>query len=306
MAKKLSKDERGAIRRSGYLMEQRLVPLVQNLGYYTVPNYGFTDLETGESREMDIYAMGAESITKFGKREFIFPVLLIECKNLRSPLVFFTQQEARTRHLIGDAQLSGLPKEVITAEGRQDILDFLNFEAFHHYYRTGRIASQFCVVHKKGNSSFASHDLEGVGNLYHKMVLPMIKAVQFEIEEHEDSWRYEPGREVINLQFYYPVIITKGDLYECFVGGKRPKYRRVHRINFIRRYHSEKIKGEYRIDVVTETGFRRLLNTIEQEIHNIAARIKRKKELLRRSANSIARERARKSRGRKKHKVVNV
>ena len=304
MAKKLSKDEKGAIRRSGYLMEQRLVPLLQNLGYYTIPNYGFTDIETGESREMDIYAMAAESITKHGIREFIFPVLLIECKNLRAPLVFFSQKEARTRHLIGNVQLSGLPKDVITTKGWQDTLDFLNIETVHHYYRTGRIASQFCAVHKKGNSLFASHDLEGIGNLYHKMVLPLVKAVQFEIEEHENSWSYEPGREVINLQFYYPMIVTKGDLYECFVGGKRPKYRRVHRINFIRRYHSAKIEGDYRIDVVTENGFRRLLNTIEQEIRNIGKRIRQSSKQLRRSANLIAREKARQTRRKKKRKVV--
>jgi hypothetical protein len=41
MAKRLGEEERAAIRRSGYLMEQRLVPYIQNRGYYTVPNYSF-------------------------------------------------------------------------------------------------------------------------------------------------------------------------------------------------------------------------------------------------------------------------
>ncbi len=291
MSKRLAKEELVAIKRSGYLMEQRLVPLVQRLGYYTIPNYSFKDPETGEARELDIYAMGAERISVRRIREFIFPVLLIECKNLRAPLVFFTQSEIRSRHLMGDVHISGLPKEVIMGGVRDHISDYLRFEDFHHYYQKGRISSQFCVVakNKKGTLT-AGHDLEGIANLYHSIILPLIKAVGCEIDEHEKSWNYVPGKEIVNLQFYYPIVITKGELYECFVGGKQPQYKRVHRISFIRRYHSEKMDGEYRIDVVTETGFRRLLTTIESEIASIAKKIRRKKEFLRSSANAIARE----------------
>ncbi|MGB2677904.1 MAG: hypothetical protein WAN12_12555 [Candidatus Acidiferrum sp.] len=146
----------------------------------------------------------------------------------------------------------------------------------------------------------AGHEIEGAGNLFLGAVLPLIKAVRVEMEEHENSWKYVPGKEIINLQFYYPILLTKGELYECFLGGKKPAYKRVHRINYIRRHKSAKVQGEFRIDVVTERGFRRLLKTVETEISEIARRIKRKKAILRDSANKIAREKLKE--GRKKTK----
>jgi len=201
---------------------------------------------------------------------------------------------------MGDVHLSGLPKEVVQGSRRENLGETLKFERFHHYYRRGRLASQFCVVSraKKGEWG-ASHQLPNGENLYRDAILPLAKAVHFEMEDHESAWVYEPGQETINLQFYYPILVTKGEIYECFLGGSRPRYRRVHRVGFIRRYHSEKMKGEYRIDVVSESGFYRLIKDIDKEVSEIAKRIKRQQSILRRSANEIAKERVRE---RKKNK----
>lgn len=92
-------------------MEQKFVPLLKEYGYYVIPNYSFIDLETGQSRELDIWAMAVQAITR-RDFEFIFPILLIECKNLQAPLVFFTQKEIPIKELIGDIHLSGIPKEI--------------------------------------------------------------------------------------------------------------------------------------------------------------------------------------------------
>ena len=78
------------------------------------------------------------------------------------------------------------------------------------------------------------------------------------------------------------------EIYECHIKGRKPSFKRVHRVNFIRRYHSSNLKGEYRIDVVTESGFRRLLPIIDKEVEELARRIKKKRDILRESANLIA------------------
>jgi len=292
MAKKLDKEYRKAIDRSGYLFEQRLAAFLKNEGYYVVPNYSFRDPETGDHREVDVWAYGATAISR-RRREFIWPMLLVEAKNLSSPLVFFTQSEVPISELMGEVHLSGLPKEVILNKQRIELSEFLGFEKFHHYYRRGRLASQFCAVYKKGKECHAEHQLPTGGNLYRDAILPLAKAVHFEMDEHETNWSYEPGNEVINLNFYYPILVTKGELYECYVGGTRPRYRRVHRIGFIRRYHSNKMKGEYRIDVVSESGFHKLVKDIDKEMNKMAGRIKRHQDVLRRSANRIAKEKLR-------------
>jgi hypothetical protein len=64
-------------------------------------------------------------------------------------------------------------------------------------------------------------------------------------------------------------------------------------LGFIRRYHSEKMKGEYRIDVVSESGFHQLVRDIDKEMNEIAKRIRRHQIVLRRSANRIAKEKLR-------------
>jgi hypothetical protein len=239
MAKKLEKEYRKAVSRSGYLFEQRLAAFLKGEGYYVIPNYSFKDPETGDHREIDVWGYGATAISQ-RRREFIFPMLLIEAKNLNSPLVFFSQTEIPISELMGDVHLSGVPKEVIIGRARQDLSEYLKFEKFHHYYRRSRLASQFCAVFRKGKECHAEHQLPTGGNLYRDAILPLAKVVHFEMADHESNWKCEPGNEIINLNFYYPILVTKGEIYECYLGGARPRYRRVHRI----RVHSAVSLGE--------------------------------------------------------------
>ena len=289
----LTRPMKDAIRRSGYLMEQRLVPVLEDRGFFCTPNAGFADPETGDAREIDIFAIDAAWYsTQHNILAGIFPVLLIQCKNLEAPLVFFTQDQIPVREIAGPPLVSGVPLEVRRHGRIDDLADVLEVEEFHHYYRTRRLASQFCAVYQrdKGQKSrwVASHELEGTGNLYRGLVLPLVKAVEAYSHEHMDSWEWDPKTETINLQFYYPIAVTTGELYECFVGGQRPRYRRVHRVQFIRRHEAKQFSGDYRIDVVTESGLGRLLDTIGREMQEMADRVKKHRCILVRAAREIA------------------
>jgi len=284
-----------AIRRSGYLMEQRLVPLLGEYGFFATPNDGFIDPETGGAREIDILGIAGRSVRgRGGVIEGLFPVLLIECKNLQAPLVFFTQDQIPAKEVSGAPYVSGGPLQVRWRGRIRDLLDFLDIESFHHYYRTRRLASQFCAVYRKGKGQeahwVASHTVDGPGNLYEGMVLPLIKALEAAHREHTASWEPDPKVETINLQFYWPILVLSGPLWECFVGGARPRYRRVNRVQFVRRHESEKLSGVYRIDVVTETGLRRLLDTIAKEVDELERRLQRHRRLLISAAREIAAE----------------
>src|SRR5437867_10978196 len=89
----LTPQMREAITRSGYLLEQRLVPYVEGHGYKATPNHRFTDPTSGMGAELDLFAISALAFSS--RRDYFFPILLVECKNLRCPLVFFTQREIR-------------------------------------------------------------------------------------------------------------------------------------------------------------------------------------------------------------------
>lgn len=296
---KINKNMQKAIKRSGYLLEQEIATTLKPEGFYVIPNYAFRDIETESSKEVDVWALTAESIFK-GKEylEGVFTNLLIEAKNV-SPLVCFTQEEVNTRYTAGDLQFSGMPKYIWTKQNEGiELLDFLKIEKFHHYYKTNRIASQFCIISenkkRRGNPNeppyIASHNFGGDRNLYEELALPLIKCIISEKTKFEEEWEFDPKSEPINLQFYYPIAVVTG-LFECYIGGKEPVYKKVHRLNFIRRYESKKISGDFRIDICDRIGLKHLITDIQKEMEKITNKIKRNKKLFKKSALKDARKR---------------
>jgi len=63
---------REAITRAGYLMEQRLVPVVEKAGFKVTPNQRYQDPASGKAFELDLIAMGGWQIGKRGTN-FYFP-----------------------------------------------------------------------------------------------------------------------------------------------------------------------------------------------------------------------------------------
>jgi len=285
-----------AVEKSGYLLEAQVAEIVRNHPYFVIPNHAFRDPESGENREMDIFAIGAKAVVE-QEKDFIFPILLIECKNIQSPLVFFSHKEVPSRYIIGDLQISGIPKEIKTKDGfEKDLAEYLELEKICHYYKTGSISTQFCAIVSKGKGFIATHKIDGpLGNLYESMILPVIKALHYEKEMHENSYYPDPQNETINLQLYYPIVVINGSLFECLLKDSgKPIYKRVQRVNFLRRYESTEISGEYRIDVVVKESLGEVLGEIDKEIEMITKRVKQNRDELIENARRIAKERLKK------------
>jgi hypothetical protein len=297
----MTKPMRDAIARSGYLMEQRLVPVVESFGFMATPNERFRDAETGELRELDIGAISGFRIRARGY-QFVFPVLLIACKNLSCPIVFFTQQVERSDFFLGPVPVSGLPLQVRRrGKPNQDLVYFLRLEKFHHYYRTGRLASQFCAVYEakkqdrqKGSPPVfeAGHTIGGRIELYRDFH-SLAQAVVAYKRDHGRSFRLDRNDEEVNLQFYYPIFVTSGPLVECFVGRRTPRYRPVHRIGFLLRTRVGSEQREFRIDVVDEAGVKRLLRVINHEMSQVSDRIRQHRLVIKQSLNWITKKLAR-------------
>src|SRR6266478_5514344 len=79
-----------AIRRSGYLLEQRVSTLIRENGYHAESNASFRDPLTGKSREYDVSAVVAfDLLGRERKVDFVWFHILCECENNEQPLVFF-------------------------------------------------------------------------------------------------------------------------------------------------------------------------------------------------------------------------
>jgi len=86
-----TKQMKEAIQQSGYLLEQRVEPIIRQAFGYVETNPVFRDPDTGKSREIDIRALGGVGVYR-KEGSFIFPMLLCECENNSQPIVFFTSE----------------------------------------------------------------------------------------------------------------------------------------------------------------------------------------------------------------------
>lgn len=277
---KFPKNWKDQIQKSGKLFEQEIAQYVQNHGFgYVVPNDAFLDVESGESRELDVFAISGRKIGH--KMNFIFPILLIAIK--RMDLVCFTRSEIMTRYTIGDIHFSGMPKTIYCREEEIELTDYLNLEKIHHFYKYKKMSSQFWAPFE-GN-----RDKKG-DYFYRDLIFPLIKSVVAQSIEHEKDWYFDPEGEPINLQIYFPIIVVE-NLWECSLTKNGPKYRKVSRTGFVSRHSSEKVSGTYLIDICDKNGLKELLNLINKETEQIIKIVRKKIKIIENSALMEAKNR---------------
>jgi hypothetical protein len=294
----ISKDMEKAISQSGYLLELEVDNMLKKSTSLTTPIYTFQQTD-GAVREIDILGESSTLISERKVTEFVTAKMLIEVKNV-SPVVCFPRKVfVPVRCFLGDFQFSGMPKYVWKKKNEGvELLDYLNIEKFHHYYRNTKLSSQLCVISEKrtarqGETCFiASHRFAGDRNLYDELVSPLIEGIIHLKREHEEDWKFDPKGEPIDLTFYYPIAVVT-DLFECYISKMGPTYRKVHRVSFMRMHKSEEISGDLlRIDICDKTGFQDILKSIELEMGKIIRRVKANKVLIRKSAMIDAKKRS--------------
>ncbi len=266
------KDWREKIEKSGKLFEQEIASIVQKSGFgYVTPNDAFVDIESGESRELDVFAISGRKIGR--KDHFLFPILLIAVKKIRA--VCFMRDELMTKYTLGDIHFSGIPKTIYVKNDQADLTEFLKLEKIHHFYRYKKVSSQFWTP-IASNESKEDH-------FFKSLILPLVKSVISNINEHEKDWDFDPEGEPINLQMYYPIIVVE-ELWECNLTKAGSRYKKVPRVGFVSRHASEKVSGTYLIDICDKNGFKALLKTINSEIEQLVKIIKKKISIIENSA----------------------
>lgn len=282
-----------AIKKSGYLLEQRVERTLSSSGYYVETNPVFPDTESGKSREFDISAMSAARIYKRGYN-FVFPVLICECENNAQPIVFFMKESPVSFLHHYEVKVSGIPAKFWEKDGYISFSEFTGMEKFHHYC-SGKVSTQYCTFQlKKDKSSWiALHDEE-----HHNTFSSLIKALDYEITKHFDGWKppHKLVGEYINIQIYYPFIVLQGGLFSAELGRNGITLKEVKHIQFRKEIFSSRINEveTYQIDVVSEEYLRQYLKMIELEIEKTKKIFQRKRKKVLISIEKIVKE-ARKS-----------
>jgi len=272
---------RDAIQRSGYLLEQRIEPILAQEGYYVQTNPVFPDPDTGKSREIDISALSARRVYKKGY-DFIFPMLLCECENNPQPVVFFTKESPLSFMFHEELKVSGIPVKFWQKDSYISLSEFTGMEKFHHYCK-GPIATQYCTFQlKKDKSSWmALHNEE-----QHDTFSSLLKALDYEIAQHFDGWALpdKVDEEEVNVQIYYPLLILQGSLFSATLKNNRLSLRKSKHIEFRKQLFLPR-KNEvetYQIDVITEgylPDYLRIVNSETERIRTVFQR-RRAKVLL--------------------------
>ena len=266
------------IEKSGKLFEQEIALLIQESGFgYVTPNDAFLDVESGESRELDVFAIAGRKIGH--KEHFLFPILLVAVKKIK--VVCFMREEIMTRYTVGDIHFSGVPKTIYTKNEEMDLVEFLKIERIHHFYRYKKVSSQFWMP------NVSNEKREDI--FFKGLIFPLIKSVVSNINEHEKDWYFDPEGEPINLQIYYPIIVVE-ELWECNLRKAGPRYKKVPQVGFISRHASEKVSGTYLIDICDQNGLKDLLKTINSETEQIVRAIMNKISIVENSALAEARK----------------
>jgi len=258
---------REAIKRSGYLLEQRVEPIVREAFGYVETNPIYKDPDTGKSCEIDISALSESRVYK-NDMSFIFPMLLCECENNSQPVVFFVGDAFLPFFGQGDLKLSGIPIKFWNSkvEEYMSLADVVDLESFHHFCN-GEVATQYCTFQMKKDKSnwMALHNDE-----QHETFNKLIKAVNYEVTKHFESW-WLPDKaeeESVNIQIYYPLLILQGALFSARLKNNRLILKESNHLQFRKQFiRPDKNEAEtYQIDVIVESYLPNYLKIIEDEI----------------------------------------
>jgi hypothetical protein len=267
---------RQAIGRSGYLFEQQVAYRLREYGYLVAPNFGFEDVDSGESREIDLHAV-------IGRYEedldiWIEQLLLIECKKTTNPLVFFSKPTYRElRHIDNYFELVGNPESVDAGRSRGilSLEHYLDFSDLSHRYKLSDTSSQFCMVMPKGKEWEAKHE-----HIYDGMIVPLIKCLSSEKKDFREGL----PESMIKLRILYPIVLVDSELY--LMNSDTNEINRKKWILFHRQYESKTVKITAMIDFVRYKHIEAYLERVRKSFDAICERVlKQREDLFRKMKN---------------------
>jgi hypothetical protein len=279
---------KATLKASGYLLEGRVGNILESKGFYVELN-GFRSDPRDDSKfiEVDVWGRFGETInTENGSS--VVAECLIECKNNSQPVVFFMKAQPATEINDRHVKYAGYPPSSADPETRQHIPmhKLLVMKDWHHYCAVEWVATQFCGF-SRDSASEESSKQKGTNR---KLPLPRVewrwKTDSMEnysksfgnlciVTEGAGVGSFDTDQQNIQLEFYYPIIVFQGPLYEASVHDRDIELRPTEQLQL---HHSASVGGHViraQIDVVSERQLPGLIETIQNELKQMAEGIKR-------------------------------
>jgi len=117
-------------------------------------------------------------------------------------------------------------------------------------------------------------------------------AVDYFIDRHFKSWIFN-GKESVNIEFFYPVLILQGELLEGIPSKRSLSFRASNHLQYRRPSIIRGQEIEFQIDVIREPFLPTYLSIVNEEIKKTAHLLRQRHKIVRESIDTIV-ENARK------------
>ncbi|MBI2654398.1 hypothetical protein HYX02_06350 [Candidatus Woesearchaeota archaeon] len=250
----------------GFLLEEETKTFLELQGWECERNAHFVDQDVPtESREIDIIARNFSWYKNFDpKRILVRFDLIIECKNYKDPIVFFSTNKTRedkeiffSKELINfftthDTVYVPIPesqnKKVIS------VAEFLKIDKYHHFFNSNLKATNLNLSRVKSDYSFSNI------KLYEATILPLIKANDWYRADRKNSVKLFAGNSIhVPFSFIIPILVLGNDFFEAYFENGELKLKKSDYIQFISDYRSKNINGRFQIDIVNKSYFENYL-----------------------------------------------
>jgi hypothetical protein len=279
-------DIKKAIEKSGYIFELELCPVFEKFDYITDSSSCFQDQDTAKTREIDIHAYQHHWIDERRHpkdhgliiSDLLRIDIIAECKNNRSGVIFFTR-EPYLGH-IGNIILSGNPEYIkdgdeIAEEGLECLEDFLQFEEFHHNWKTTYPAYQFGLMKPKFIAKGSPKEIVNWSLSHEDYYDSINKLGKAAISKGSDIFKDSLGYDFNEFQIslIYPFLIFKDHLYECRTFQKSFIIQKVNHLTLQWNLMVSGEKFQLNIDVLCSAYLPQLLKIIKNEKEEVLKRI---------------------------------
>jgi len=261
-----------ALKRSGYLLENRILDVLSKAEYGSYPNLTYPDSQTRKSREIDIYS-GSPRFTKNIElnHHLHFELnanLIIESSNNPQPIAFFKRPDDTKETIFGKFLFTKTETPTIGNIGKSPDFAFNEFtvdsDKFH--YNNIKKNTQYCSFSpKKGKKDewLASHP-NGLHDTFNKLL-----DCSLHVRKNNENWlKQSPYRNQVYLTMYYPIIVVEGEIIEVQENGEDVEFENTEHILFEFNRNDEN-SNTILIDVITESYLPTLIELINKDITEI-------------------------------------
>lgn len=258
---------RDILDKSGYLFEQQIASVIENLGFDTVTNKAFLDEQENKSREMDIVAHKTSFKIEGSDTETVTGLIYLncECKNSSTPYVFITRKKgALDDYYIPDGIVLAYSSYHIRkgdkSESSGSAFYYLGLDKLHYATRTQDKAVQVCKIIRNQSKYEAQHS-----GIIESFIYPLIKSMRVWKKNSPDG-----DFESKYCKFFYNIVVVNSKLYtiDSEIANSLPVEAKF--VPFIREVHTQEMKGKFLITFVDQEHLEEFIKT---EVNEFSKRV---------------------------------